>query len=220
MRRLLLPLLMILVGCGGSGTVDPIGGTPTNGTPQNPDPGAGEDAGTSPPGTDAGGDASTKPKDTRIDPIEVGRSWTYDVTVLGFYPACSNGTYSATAQSASVVDGRNAIFVTSFCPGSPGFNYSVDGDRVFSHYLGSWIRSLDAPVQQGHEWTDGYLDYKWESKGTQTVPAGTFTECWSATTIASYTSYILLCRGVGPVKWHFEDGFGNGYEAILKAKSF
>lgn len=40
---------------------------------------------------DGGGSVDGSVQDTRIDPIEVGRSWTYDVTVLGFYPACSNG---------------------------------------------------------------------------------------------------------------------------------
>ena len=35
-----------------------------------------------------------------------------------------------------------------------------------------------------------------------------------------YTSYTVFCRGVGPVEWHYEDGFGNGYEAVLKAKGF
>jgi hypothetical protein len=31
---------------------------------------------------------------------------------------------------------------------------------------------------------------------------------------------MILCRGVGPVKWHYEDGLGNGYEAVLTAKNF
>lgn len=85
---------------------------------------------------------------------------------------------------------------------------------------GSWKISLDAPVAAGHEWSDGIREYRWESKGSITTPAGTFKDCWSATTVASYTSYIHLCRGVGPVKWHYEDGFGNGYEAVMTAKNF
>jgi hypothetical protein len=227
MRLLCRLSLVLAIGCGGSdaagvaGASEPSAPAPSgDSSPSAPDAAAtAADAGTAPgPNPDAG--STPPPKDRRIDPIEVGREWTFDVAVLGYYPACANGTYKATGVKAETVDGKQAIYVSSFCPSSPGFHYSVDGDNVWSHYLGEWITSLVAPVQEGHTWTDGYLDYEWESKGTVTVPAGTFDECWSATTVASYTSYILLCRGVGPVRWHFEDGWGNGYDATLVAKSF
>lgn len=220
-------VLVGLVGCGGSdgtgmfgepGTGGPDGGLdPTSeaGTPGLPDGGA--DGATPPDGGDAG-DGSVK--DTRIDPIEVGRAWTYNVTVLGFYPACSNGVFLATALQQSMLDGKTAISVQSFCENAGVVKYSVDGDRVHSHIGGSWKISIDSPVVEGHTWSDGFRNYRWESKGTVTTPAGTFSECWSATTVAAYSSYIVLCRGVGPVKWHFEDGIGNGYEAILTAKNF
>jgi hypothetical protein len=216
--------LVIAVGCGGSTGGD----VPAAAGPGGPTGGGGT-LGTGTPGADGGGpaggdasaaDTSAPQKDRRIDPIEVGRAWTFDVEVLGIYPLCVKGVHEAKAEKAEIVDGKQGIFVTSFCANSPGFHYSVDGDNVWSHYLGEWIDSLEAPVQAGHTWTDGYLDYEWESKGTVTVPAGTFDECWSATTVASYTSYILLCRGVGPVRWHFEDGWGNGYHATLVAKNF
>jgi hypothetical protein len=219
---------LVLVGCGGSesggGILDP---NPLGG----PDSGiVGFDAATDPL-PDAGGDASTKTdgggdggdggvKDNRIDPIEVGRAWTYNVTVLGFFPACTNGIFVANTLQSSSVEGKTALHVQSFCPNAGVVKYAVEGDRVYSHLAGNWVTSLDSPVAQGHTWSDGFLDYKWEKKGSMTTPAGTFTDCWSATTVASYTSYILLCRGVGPVKWHFEDGFGNGYEAVLTAKNF
>lgn len=189
-----------------------------------------EEAGTNPLPHDGGSDSATGPdgapkadgsvKDTRIDPIEVGHAWTYNVTVLGFYPACSNGVFVSTALSKSTVDGKTAVSVQSLCENAGVFKYSVDGDRVFAYLGGGWKTSLDSPVAEGHMWSDSYRNYKWESKGSITTPAGTFADCWSATTVASYTSYIVLCRGVGPVKWHFEDGLGNGYEATLTAKNF
>jgi hypothetical protein len=217
-----------LVACSGSDSGGAFGVAPgTVGADGGTDPGA--EAGTNPladGGTDAAPlpDGAPKPdgsvKDTRIDPIEVGHAWTYNVTVLGFYPACSNGVFVSNTLSSSTVAGKTALSVQSLCQNAGVFKYSVDGDRVYAYLNGSWKTSLDSPVAEGHTWSDGFLDYKWQSKGSVTTPAGTFTDCWSATTVASYTSYILLCRGVGPVKWHYEDGLGNGYEAILTAKNF
>ena len=125
----------------------------------------------------------------------------------------------STLQSATV-DGKTALSVQSLCQNAGVYKYSVDGDRVYAYLNGAWKVSLDSPVVEGHTWSDGFHNYKWESKGSVTTPAGTFADCWSATTVASYNSYILLCRGVGPVKWHYEDGLGNGYEAIMTSKNF
>jgi len=215
-------------GCGGSdnGTVygggidgGPLGTDPNAEAGATPD-GGGTDSSTERGGGDGGDASDGAPKDKRIDPIEVGRAWTYNVTVLGFYPACVSGVFVSTALAATTVDGKTAIDVQSFCENAGVFKYSVDGDRVYARLAGSWRISLDSPVTEGHTWTDGFLDYKWESKGTVTTTAGTFEDCWSATTIANYSSYIVLCRGVGPVKWHYDNGFGNGYDAILTAKNF
>jgi len=223
-----------LVACGGSSSNGDFG-SPTIGPDGATDPFA--EAGTTPGEGDGGGgktDGSTASsdggksdggadgsmKDTRIDPIDVGHAWTYNVTVLGFYPACSNGVYVSNTLSSETLDGKTALSVQSLCENAGVYKYSVDGDRVYAYLNGEWKTSLDSPVADGHTWSDGFLDYKWENKGSVTTPAGTFGDCWSATTVASYTSYILLCRGVGPVKWHYEDGLGNGYEAILTAKNF
>lgn len=230
--RLLLGLTAVVIGlglvaCGGSdgggvvaggpGTVTPDGGTDPAGDAGSSVVDGGAEAG---PDADSGPKGDGSVKDTRIDPIEVGRSWTYNVTVLGFYPLCSNGVFVSTALAQSTLDGKTAISVQSLCENAGVFKYSVDGDRVFAYLNGGWKTSLDSPVAEGHTWSDGFRNYKWESKGSITTPAGTFAECWSATTVASFSSYIVLCRGVGPVKWHYEDGLGNGYEAILTAKNF
>lgn len=158
--------------------------------------------------------------DRRIDPIEVGHAWTYDVKVLGFYPACTNGIHTATALESVHVGGRDGIRVQSLCARAGTFVYSVDGDSVDSWYAGRWRRSLDAPVRSGRVWSDDFADYTWERVGTVDVPAGKFRSCWSATKRAPYASYTVFCRGVGPVHWHFEDGWGNGYDAVLVDKNF
>jgi len=216
---------LVAVGCGGSGvtiddSVGDAGPSPSGSTTALPLPGpadGGADVGAFIPDASVAKDGAVA--DRRIDPIEVGRSWTYDVKVLGFYPLCEAGSHIATARSAKPKDGKTAIDVTSLCKNAGAYEYAVEGDRVFT-YAAGWRLSLDAPVAEGHTWSDTLRNYVWESRGTQTVPAGTFDECWSATVVARYTSYTVFCRGVGPVKWHYEDGLGNGYEAVLTRKNF
>lgn len=222
-----LALALGAAACGGSdgsGVLAPAPGTSASDASADGevaiDPFA--DAATSDAGLVTHGDASADAAlpDDRIDPIAVGHAWTYDVTVLGIYPACANGVFVSSTLSSSTLSGKTALSVQSLCKNAGVFQYSVDGDRVFSYVNGSWKTSLDSPVAQGHTWSDGFRTYAWESKGTVTTPAGTFSDCWSATAKVSFSSYTVFCRGVGPVKWHYEDGFGNGYEAILTAKSF
>ena len=217
----------VVIACGGASTSidDPVSdaGLAPSGSVTAAPLGTGDsssDGATLPPlPTDAGPLKDGPTADRRIDPIEVGRAWTYDVKGLGFYPLCEAGKHIASARRSSPKDGKTAIDVTSLCKNAGAFDFAVEGDRVFT-YVGGWRLSLDAPVAQGHQWSDGARTYKWESRGTQTVPAGTYDECWSATVVASFSSYTVFCRGVGPVKWHYEDGLGNGYEAVLTAKNF
>jgi len=158
--------------------------------------------------------------DRRIDPIEVGHAWTYDVRVLGWYPACADGIHTATALEKVHVGGRDGIRVQSLCARAGTFVYAVDGDSVASWWGGAWRNSLDAPVRSGKVWSDDFAEYTWERVASIDTPAGKFRTCWSATKRASYDSYTIFCRGVGPVKWHYEDGWGNGYDAVLVSKNF
>lgn len=219
---LALCVLALLAACGSEATVAPDldGGPRATADSRSPEAGPDGATTTTPPLANAGDAGDAQVKDNRIDPVELGRSWTYDVSVIGFFPACENGSHTATALSQSTIDGKTALRVSSFCPYAGAYEYSVDGDRVYSYLAGSWRTSIDSPVVAGHEWTDDFLTYRWESKGAVTTPAGTFSDCWSATTVAPYSSYIVLCRGVGPVKWHYDTGFGNGYDATLSAKNF
>jgi hypothetical protein len=154
--------------------------------------------------------------DNRIDPIELGRSWTYDVTIIGTYPLCKPGSHVGQVLGQKVVGGKPAFQVQSFCPGAGTSSYAVTGDKVELYYANTWILSLDAPVAEGHTWTDGVNTYLWEKVGQVTVPDGTFDDCWKAKPQVG-SSYTTFCRGVGPVRWHFVDGSGNGYDATLTA---
>jgi hypothetical protein len=162
-------------------------------------------------GSDAG--------DTRIDPIVVGRTWTNDVTVFGTYPLCTAGSHDGAVLSEMTVDGKSAFQVQSFCPGVGTLDYAVAGDVVQYDYMGTWVLVLDAPVAEGHTWTNGVDTFTWHSLGSVTVPAGTFADCWKVTQNVAYEAYTIFCRGVGPVHWYTKNA-GNGYEAILTAKNF
>lgn len=164
-------------------------------------------------------DGSAKPDaavDNRIDPIELGRSWTYDVTIIGTYPICKPGSNKGQVLGSKIVGGKPSFQVQSFCPGAGTSSYAVTGDKVEIYYANTWVLSLDAPVAEGHTWTDGLYTYGWENVGSMTVPAGTFNDCWKAKPTVG-TSYTTFCRGVGPVRWHFVDASGNGYDAALTA---
>jgi hypothetical protein len=165
-------------------------------------------------GSDTGSEGKDASVDNRIDPINLGGSWTYDVAIIGTYPICKSGRQTAAVLSQKNVSGKAAFQVQSFCPGAGTNSYFVDGDRVEIYYGVAWVLSLDAPVVQGHTWTDGLYTYVWNRVGSATVPAGTFTECWDAK-LQGGVNYTRFCRGVGPVQWHFVDTSGNGYDAVL-----
>jgi hypothetical protein len=156
----------------------------------------------------------------RIDPIEVGRSWTYTITELGTYPLCPGGTHTGTALGSAIVAGKQAIQVQSACANVGSAYYVVTGDLVQVDVGGAWLTALGTPVQDGQTWSEGSDSYTWHSVGTVTVPAGTFQACWSATLGGQASTYAIFCRGVGPVRWYTRDAQGNGYDAQLSARNF
>ncbi len=167
-------------------------------------------------GTAAGGASA----DDRIDPIALGHAWTYDVQELGAFPLCPSGSHTGETIDALTIDGKEAFEVTNLCANVESSYYAVDGDVVQVDYQGTWILALDAPVEEGHTWSNGTSTFTWHDEGTVTVPAGTFDDCWRATQNVAYDAYTIFCRGVGPVHWHSEDLTGNGFDAVLTAKSF
>jgi hypothetical protein len=199
-----IAILMATGGCGSSGdaAIESSGD-------------GGSDAATL--GDGAGIDAGS---DQRIDPIALGRSWTYDVTTFGTYPLCPAGQQTGSATSAATVDGKSAILVKSLCMNAGSSYYAIDGDVVQVDYQGTWLLALDAPVAEGHTWSDGASSFTWHDAGAVTVPAGTFNDCWSATQNVAYEAYTIFCRGVGPVRWYSKDASGDGFDAELESTSF
>ena len=157
-----------------------------------------------------------------IDPIAIGEAWTYDVTVAGSFPDCNDGTFVSKASQTESLDGKSALLISSFCPGIQSVWYSADGDVVYAYDGSNWLLALDAPVQDGHAWTNSIETFVWKDVGSVTVPAGTFSNCFEADVQDEATYYaVTFCRGAGPVKWHYRDTSGaNGYDAVLHSKNF
>src|SRR5262245_13861010 len=114
MTRLAIALVLAwsLVACGGGGP-----------DPDQPDGAGGDDTGDS--------DAATTPPDTRLYPLAVDRTWTYDVTST--YPSCPGGTgREMRVTGESTTDGRATYDVIGFC-GLAGHT-NVAGDVVEEYY--------------------------------------------------------------------------------------
>jgi hypothetical protein len=157
--------------------------------------------------------ADPDPSDTRLLPLAVGRTWTYDV--VSTYPSCPAGAREQSVVGTGEIDGRATFRVRGFC-GLEGESH-VDGDLVEDHYdwgpLG-WTRMLDEPVEQGHAWstTNGSATF-----GMHYEVAGEMAgaECWTVVQDVSYTSTWTYCRGVGLVRYEMIDLGGGTIRAEL-----
>jgi hypothetical protein len=218
-----LGLALFTFGCGGGGAGNSGGAGASSSSAGQGGGGAtggGGSASSNGGGGAGGGATGGGGPDNRIDPISLGHAWTYDVTELGSFPLCPSGTRTGKVLSEGMVDGKDAFQTTSLCAGFQASYYAVDGDVVQVDYQGTWLLALDAPVQEGHTWSNGSSTFTWHKEPTVTVPAGTFDQCWRATQNVDYDAYTIFCRGVGPVHWHSADLNGDGFDAILTAKSF
>jgi hypothetical protein len=198
---IVLVLVLVVAACGGGGTADDTG----------------DDTGADAAGDDTGEDAAA---DTRLAPLEVGRTWTYDVTST--YPSCPGGAARVQqVTGTSTVDGRAVYDVVGFC-GLAG-RTSVDGDVVEDYYdwgPTGWMRALDEPVADGHAWTttngSATFDMTYADEGT----VGGHADCWRVTQEVTYTTYWIYCRGVGLVHYELVDLAGGTIRAELVDTSF
>src|SRR4029077_714132 len=92
--------------------------------------------------------------------------------------------------------------------------------EVDFYYNGSWGTLIDPMLVEGHSWTYFNTSYAWHRETSVTVPAGTFTDCWTARQQVTYTAYLTYCRGAGLVRSYSQDLAGNGWDAQLASKSF
>jgi hypothetical protein len=170
-------------------------------------------------------------KDTRLFPVEVGRSWTY-VTEQISQGQKTTSSLTQTITSKQTVDGKNAyVFTTSQQSGTYTSYVDVQGDDIFIRSANDnvWMQTAKAPVQEGATWTYSYHGTRkqtWHKAPKQTVDAGTFDDCWRLDYFITETSkptdvnYSIMCRGVGTVlvELKLSNGFQSHQE--LASKSF
>jgi hypothetical protein len=124
-------------------------------------------------------------------PIAVGDRWTYSDT--GNCPGMSERA----VVSANPVGGRPA-FQLRGCNGVI-VDLSVPGGDEVDAFANAWLVLVDPILEDGHSWSYSSITYTWRREGTVTVPAGTYSDCWTAVASASSFPTNTYCRGVGPV---------------------
>jgi hypothetical protein len=156
---------------------------------------------------------------TMLYPLAVGDTWTFGVIAVGAGSICAAGSHMQAVQSANAIGGRAAFQMTSFCTGITGTNnYATGpGDEIDFYYNTSWLMLVDPTLAEGTSWPYFNSTYHWHRAGTVTVPAGTYSDCWTAVQDVSYTAYLTYCRGAGLVRSYSQDLAGNGWDAQLSA---
>ena len=206
---------LALVACSGSASTGFFtGGDAAAGTDGSPAP------------SDGGGDrGDAQGLDNRIDPLEIGRTWTFNVTPTD--GGIANGGCAAGTQTSTVIgpgiaqDGLATVRYQPLCD-----NFLVDalvqGDKVIAFPVDGGAATgvvLDAPVEEGHTWNYGGtgLQFVWHSVGTLSVPAGQFSDCWARAYVTGSQSRFIYCRGVGLTEL---DDAEFRYRAVLTSKNF
>jgi hypothetical protein len=159
---------------------------------------------------------------SKLYPLAVGYSWTYDVQAVGAGSVCAAGTQVQSVTGTQTIDGKSAFDVASFCAaaGTSEIAPVGTGDEVDLDYQGSWLEMIDPTLAEGETWSYFNSSYTWHRETSVTVPAGTYSDCWTANQNVSYTAYMTYCRGVGMVRSYSSDLTGAGWDAKLTAKSF
>jgi hypothetical protein len=155
-------------------------------------------------------------------PLAVGQRWSYSFTNVGGGSLCAPGLHDQIVVSDDPEGGRSAFQLTNPCTGVIGTNAfsAPGGDQVDLYYAGGWETLVDPMLVEGHSWPYFTSSYHWEREASVSVPAGTFTDCWTAVQDVSYTAFITYCRGVGAVRNFSRDLNGDGWDAKLHSKNF
>jgi hypothetical protein len=148
-----------------------------------------------------------------IWPIKAGARWTYEITNIGFSPACAPGESSLVIHD--VREESDAMYFTGTTECGYRFENKVVDDRFYIPYQDIWYLFLDKPQDQ-HTYVGFRSLYKYESIATFDVPAGTFTNCWLQTQLVSYQHQRIYCDGVGKIWEKHIDMSGSGFEIKLK----
>ncbi len=158
-------------------------------------------------------------------PLAVGNEWTYELTGEGAINWCPIPADKLRSNKVIAVETKGAeqLFTTEgvLCGTTPNkVQISSNGDKVWSHAMGTKYQILDTPVDGG-KYNIATNVHQWKRLGNVTTPAGTFSDCWRTTLLNSaQTTYSEYCRGVGMVTYYIKDVQGNSVTAKLSKKNF
>ena len=155
----------------------------------------------------------------QIFPLAGNWGWTYKVVTFGGMTSapCLQGLVRRTVLGSTLLANRTATLMSPICApaGAANSPYSVTGDQVWQWNGSEWISYLDAPLTDGRSFFSGLQIFTWFRPNSITVPAGTFTDCWTKKDSKS-DSFETFCRGIGLVASYKIDVFGNGWKASLE----
>jgi hypothetical protein len=155
--------------------------------------------------------------DDRIDPLEIGRRWSYKLIPNDGGGTACDATAGAIVGPGAPIDGSATLRYQPLC--TPFLvDVIVDGDRVTAYSFDGRFNGpqviVDSPVEEGHTWTGG-AQFVWHDAGTLVVPAGTFSDCWAREIVGSPATRTIYCRGVGLTRTDDPT-----YTAVLTSKNF
>ena len=152
--------------------------------------------------------------------LAVGNAWAYDLAVPP-----TTCRIDVTVTGMTEIDGRNAFVVVNTGCNATNTGYMAVEVKDLVEYGNApppiaWGH-YDPPVD-GHTFATnpaGNLFLTWHVTGPQTVPAGTFIDCWTLEVTTSdgtdRGSGTIYCRGVGVIK-----SFSGSSTQTLISKNF
>jgi hypothetical protein len=165
-------------------------------------------------------DASTALMDNRLQPFEVGRSWTYRRVMLdGGVDTTCMGSLESSVSKTVMRDAAVGYEYVPTCLGTTRVQMFFDGDDIWA-YVGAApepVHYAASPVEAGVSWDAGAFQYLWAAQDTAVVPAGTFDRCIRRIATNAQGSYLVLCRGVGLV---LSESPSENYRLELVSKNF
>jgi hypothetical protein len=160
-------------------------------------------------------------RDDRLQPFEVGRSWSYRrVWLDGGADATCEGSLESSVTKMVTRDAAVGYEYLPTCIGTTKVQMFLSGDDIWA-YVGSAalqpIQYAASPVEAGVSWDGGAVQYVWEAQDTVSVPAGTFDRCIRRTGVTDKSGFLVLCRGVGLV---LNENRSEGTRTELVSKNF
>jgi hypothetical protein len=151
-----------------------------------------------------------------LSPLAVGKTWTYEVTNVGFSTICAPGDRTEEVLAIETVDGQDAFKIRGYC-GYVG-HMRTDGLKQWGWFGAEnrWYLYLDEPEPR-RTWEEFRAFARWEELGQYAGKFHTFENCFRKLRLLAYTDVSIFCADVGMVYHRNIDLSGTGWEAHLRS---